>query len=74
MKCDRGADAWSKFKGITDHLTSVGKHVSLKINMGFANVWRKICFCENVFFHLGEFRTALKNTYVYSVCGMSENL
>ena len=62
MKCDRGADAWNKFEEITHQcfLTSLGRHVPLKINMGFAKVWRKeYFFGEDGVFHMKEFRTAL---------------
>ena len=31
--------------------------VPLKINMGFAKVWRKYFFCEDDVFHMKEFRT-----------------
>ena len=61
MKCDRGANAWNKFEEITHQcfLTSLGRHVPLKINMGFAKVWRKFFFCEDGVFHMKEFRTTL---------------
>ena len=52
MKCDRGANAWNKFEEITHQcfLTSLGRHVPLKINMGFAKVWRKFFFAKMAFF------------------------
>ena len=52
MKCDRGADAWNKFAEITHQcfLTSLGRHVPLKINMGFAKVWRKNFFLAKMAF------------------------
>ena len=52
MKCDRGADAWNKFEEITHQcfLTSLGRHVPLKINMGFAKVWRKNFFLAKMAF------------------------
>ena len=52
MKCDRGADAWNKFEEITHQcfLTSLGRHVPLKINMGFAKVWQKNFFWAKMAF------------------------
>ena len=44
---------------INDFTTSVGQHVRLNINMGFAQVWRKkILIGEDALFHAKEFRTA----------------
>ena len=57
MKYDRGAD--DKFAEITRQcfLTSLGQHVPLKINMGFAKVWRKkLILGEMTVFHVKEFR------------------
>ena len=52
MKCDRGADAWNKFEEITHQcfLTSLVRHVPLKMNMGFAKVWRKNFFSAKMAF------------------------
>ena len=49
-------------------LTSLGQHVPLKINVGFAKVWRKIFFSgEDGVFHMKEFRTTL--IYIYMASG-----
>ena len=66
MKCDRGADAWNKFEGIVHQcfLTSLGRHVLLKIDMGFAKVWRKIFFGEDGVFYMKEFKITL--IYIYN--------
>ena len=47
-------------------LTSLGQHVPLKINVGFAKVWRKKFFSgEDGVFHMKEFRTTLTFIYIY---------
>ena len=52
MKCDKGSDAWSKLRISQIHvlLTRLGQHVPLKINVGFAKVWRKIFFLAKMAF------------------------
>jgi len=45
-------------------LTSLGQHVPLKINVGFAKVWRTIFFGEDDVFHMKEFRTILVCLYI----------
>ena len=40
-------------------LTSLGQHVPLKTNVGFAKVWRKNFFGEDGVFHMKGFRTTL---------------
>ena len=67
---ERGAlivRAWNKFEEITHQcfLTSLGQHVPLKINLGFARVWRKYFFGEDDVFHMKEFRTTLTYIILY---------
>ena len=66
MKCDREQTPGTNLRRsrINGFLTSLGRHVSLKINMGFAKVWGKYFFGEDDVFHMKEFRTTLIYTYI----------
>ena len=61
MKCDREQTPGTNLRRsrMNGLLTSFGRHVPLKINMGFARVWRKYFFREDDVFHMKEFRTTL---------------
>ena len=70
MKCDREQRPGANFRisHVNGFLTSLGRHVPLKINMGFAKVWRKYFFCEDYdVFRMKEFRTALVYFCIYII-------
>ena len=79
VKRDQTPGANLRISHIHVLLTSLGQHVPLKINVGFAKVWRKIFFSgEDGVFHMKEFRTTLIYIYIFlsfNICLLvSENV